>query len=91
MRYPGRRLRNLEGGEERKYKSIATIDENLRKHAKDEDPTQLWLAYMDEWNVTGAACVPWDIVLRQRERYFKGLRFREIEELLEDAERMELV
>jgi hypothetical protein len=61
------------------------------KHANDEDPSQLWVAYMDEWNVTGASAVPWEEVARQREGYFKGIKFRSIEDLLEDSKTMDVV
>lgn len=67
------------------------INENLEKHANDEDLSQLWVAYMDEWNVTGASAVPWGEVERQREKFFKGVKFRSIEELLEDSKTMDVV
>ena len=84
-------MKNENGGDERIYKSIETINDDLEEHAKDEDPSQLWLAFMDEWNVTGASAVPWEDVARQREKYFKGIQFRSIEELLEDAKTMDVV
>lgn len=46
---------------------------------------------MDEWNITGASAVPWDLVLEQREKYFCGIKFRTVQELMEDAEKMEKV
>lgn len=46
---------------------------------------------MDEWNVTGASAVPWEEVARQREGYFKGIKFRSIEDLLEDSKTVDVV
>lgn len=46
---------------------------------------------MDEWNVTGACAVPWDEVVRQREKYFRGIKFRSIAELLKDGEKAGIV
>lgn len=70
---------------------METIEGNLERHKDDEDPAQLWVAYMDEWNVTGASAVPWEVVERQREKYFKGIKFRGIGELLEDSKTMDVV
>ncbi|KAL0062103.1 hypothetical protein AAF712_011030 [Marasmius tenuissimus] len=72
-------------------RSAAEVETALTEHASDEDPSSLWKAYMDEWNVTGASAVPWDIVMRQRERYFDGIGFRSIQQLMKDAEKCEKV
>ncbi|KAK7034502.1 hypothetical protein VNI00_012349 [Paramarasmius palmivorus] len=64
---------------------IADIERALEEHAQDEDPSLLWKAFMDEWNVTGASAVPQDVALKQREKFFKGIKFRSIQELMEDA------
>ena len=40
---------------------------------------------MDEWNVTGASAVPLEVALKQRNKYFEGIKFRSIRELMEDA------
>ena len=42
---------------------------------------------MDEWNVTGASALPWNEVERQREQNFRGIKFGNIRELLEDGEK----
>ncbi|KAF5368884.1 hypothetical protein D9758_003100 [Tetrapyrgos nigripes] len=62
------------------------IKDSLCRHANDEDPSLLWKTFMDEWNITGASAVPWDIVVAQREKYFEGIKFRSIRELMEDAD-----
>ena len=46
---------------------------------------------MDEWNVLGASALPSAKVTEQREKYFKGVKFRTVKELLEDAKSMEIV
>jgi len=52
-------------------------------------PSYGW--HIDEWNTTGASAVPVEKALEQRETYFKGIKFRDINELLEDAKHMEVV
>lgn len=44
---------------------------------------------MDEWNYSGASSPPLDKVLEQRTRYFSGLKFRTIRELMEEGEKAE--
>eukprot|EP01112_Ceratiomyxa_fruticulosa_P020621 TRINITY_DN7080_c1_g1_i1.p1 TRINITY_DN7080_c1_g1~~TRINITY_DN7080_c1_g1_i1.p1 ORF type:complete len:314 (-),score=61.38 TRINITY_DN7080_c1_g1_i1:26-967(-) len=67
------------------YRSIESINEAIVTHKNSADPTQLWHAYMDEWNYTGASAVPQHIVELQRKKYFKDIHFRKIEDLLSDA------
>lgn len=66
---------------------LRVLHEEIALHAesKDRDPSRLWLAYMDEWNVTGVSAPPMEIVLRQREKFFQGVRFRGIKEVLRDG------
>ena len=40
---------------------------------------------MDEWSLIGATAVPRDEALQAREKYFKDVHFRNIEELLRDV------
>lgn len=62
------------------------------RHANDEDPSKgLWPAFMDEWNVTGASAPPIVKVQEQQERFFHGIHFRGIEEVLVDAGRSDKV
>lgn len=46
---------------------------------------------MDEWIVTGATACPKDKTLRQREKYFSGIKFSTLEELLQRAEKVEFI
>ncbi|TPX19196.1 hypothetical protein DIZ76_016982 [Coccidioides immitis] len=64
---------------------IRNLQREMARDDSDDDPTALWQAYMDEWNITGASAVPMDMVMRQREKFFSGLKFRGIEDLLEDG------
>ncbi|KAK7463121.1 hypothetical protein VKT23_007706 [Stygiomarasmius scandens] len=65
--------------------SVSEIQNALVTHANDQDPSLLWKAFMDEWNVTGASAVPLEVALEQRNKYFEGIKFRSIQELMEDA------
>jgi hypothetical protein len=67
------------------YRPVSDIEEARRRHATDSDPRELWLAFMDMWNATGAAAVPEDKVRHQRAKYFGSVRFRTIEELITEA------
>lgn len=42
---------------------------------------------MDEWNFSGASALPKDVVQKQRETLFDGIRFATVEELLETGRR----
>ncbi|OJJ35836.1 hypothetical protein ASPWEDRAFT_41077 [Aspergillus wentii DTO 134E9] len=61
--------------------------ENILQAVEDEklDDVQRAIAYMDEWNITGASAVPIDKVVEQREWFFSDMRFRGIGEYMEDA------
>ncbi|KAL1740770.1 hypothetical protein HDZ31DRAFT_46842, partial [Schizophyllum fasciatum] len=67
------------------YLSINEIKTALDMHKNDEDPSALWKAFMDEWNYTGASALPWDKVEAQRQKFFAGVKFRTVRELLEEA------
>ena len=73
------------------YVSATTIEADMVKYANDPSSHILVKAYMDEWNYSGASAVPLDKVLDQRSRFFNGVHFRTIEELLNDAEKLEIV
>lgn len=72
----------------RKFEVREKSKESILSALRDEEalePFKRAVAYMDEWNVVGASAVPMDRVLEQRERFFSGVKFRELRELLEDA------
>lgn len=46
---------------------------------------------MDEWNYSGASSLPYDTVVDQRKRFFEGIHFRGIKELLNDSKVKDIV
>lgn len=62
-----------------KYRKLEEIIKSKEEHINDEDPTLLWKDYMDLWNATGAASVPNDKVILQRNKYFLDINFMNIE------------
>ncbi|UJR38679.1 hypothetical protein I4U23_031345 [Adineta vaga] len=73
------------------YKSLDELEQDRTKHLHDEDPTELWLAFMDLWNATGASAVPMDKVEQQKKRYFSNIYFSNIEEFIRAAEKADRV
>ncbi|TRM66250.1 hypothetical protein BD626DRAFT_487180 [Schizophyllum amplum] len=67
------------------YLPIDEIKTALEVHKNDDDPSQLWKAFMDEWNYTGASALPWPKVEAQRRTLFPDVQFRTVRQLLEDA------
>lgn len=55
------------------------------KNEETLDPVQRAMAYMDEWNISGASAVPMERVQEQRERFFPGIKFRGLRDFLHDA------
>ena len=64
------------------YRTREDIERALTLPPNQENQEAIFLAGVDEWNVIGAASCPREKTLRQREKYFKGLNFVTIEELL---------
>ncbi|MCJ1482586.1 hypothetical protein MMC06_002752 [Schaereria dolodes] len=75
---PGRPLINSQ-------KSVESIEQALVVHANDDDPALLWTAFMDEWNITGASAPLRSEILRQRNKYFSNVKFRNSGKLLQIA------
>jgi nucleoside-diphosphate-sugar epimerase len=69
------------------YKSLEELEQDRAKHLYDEEPSELWLAFMDLWNATGASAVPMDKVEQQRQKYFTDIHFSNIEEFIRTAEK----
>ena len=71
------------------YRSLEDIQETILREeaAIKEDAghprSALWLAYMDLWNANGAAGLPDDKVKAHREKYFRGLSFMSVREIVE--------
>lgn len=62
-----------------------TIAEEEAALKKDwNHPTSaLWLAYMDLWNANGAAGLPDEKVQAHRQKYFQGMSFMSIRDIIE--------
>lgn len=50
-----------------------------------------YTATIDEWSGFGGTAVPREEALRHREKYFKDVHFRTIEELLHDSKTMQII
>ena len=68
------------------YKSWDEIQQSLAAHAHDEDLTALELAQIEEMMVMGYLACPKEKTMRQREKYFKNVAFRDLRTLLRCAE-----
>lgn len=68
---------------ERKYRSLAEIQEGIRTNQGTED-FQIWLQ-MQEWSATGAQGLPLAEVEKQRAKYFKDIHFRTVDEFLQES------
>ena len=76
----------------RTYKSTSEIQLALEEHGHDETMSkESEVAQVEEMMVLGCLAVPREKTLRQRGKYFQGVRFRGLEELLSDAEGVEFI
>jgi nucleoside-diphosphate-sugar epimerase len=78
--YPNKKLKIT-------YKPIEELEQDRANHLHDKDPTELWLAFMDLWNATGASAVPMEKVEQQKKKYFDNIHFSNIEEFIKTAEK----
>ena len=69
------------------HKSWVEIQHSLAEHAHDEDLTALELAQVEEMMVMGYLACPKEKTMRQREKYFKNVAFRDLRTLLRCAEK----
>lgn len=53
------------------------------------DEAKYYTATIDEWSLDGGSSVPMDEALQQRQRYFQGVHFRTIDEILTSAKNEE--
>ncbi|CAI6046133.1 unnamed protein product [Clonostachys chloroleuca] len=66
--------------------------EKIEKAVEDfSDPEKQYMASIDEWTVRGAGLVPLDVARKQRENLFSSIKFRTIEELLHEAQTVDIV
>lgn len=69
----------------RSYRSLEDIAASMAEYDTNPGP-QSDIAELEKWTVTGATACPKDTTLRQREKYFSGIRFLTVEEMLRKAE-----
>lgn len=55
------------------------------------DPDKQYIASIDEWTVAGAGLVPMDVAEKQRAKFFSNVKFRTIEELIQEAQVSDVV
>ncbi|KAF4975560.1 hypothetical protein FZEAL_7675 [Fusarium zealandicum] len=73
---------------QRSYVTRDTLDQDL---AREEEDAVWYTATIDEWSLTGATAVPHQEALQQRDKYFKDVHFRNIDDLLQDSKSMEII
>ncbi|KAH7145567.1 hypothetical protein B0J13DRAFT_443352, partial [Dactylonectria estremocensis] len=73
---------------EKTYRSKEDIDSALQQ---TEDKAKWYTATMEEWSILGGSALPMEEAIQQREKYFQGVRFRDIEELLESSKSMQII
>ena len=49
------------------------------------DRAKWYTATMDEWSYLGGTAVPHEEALQQRQKYFEGIKFRTIDDILADG------
>ncbi|TFY83558.1 hypothetical protein EWM64_g465 [Hericium alpestre] len=70
------------------YTSPASVYRDIVDYHDDpENVGKLLLAYMDEWNFSGASATPTDIVEEQRRKFFPDIHFHSVKEIMEIGER----
>ncbi|KAJ0417361.1 NAD(P)-binding protein [Aspergillus carlsbadensis] len=75
----------------RTHRTIEEINAAVAAAEKDPSTDPLELAQIEQWEVSGATACPREKTLRQREKYFSGLKFVTIEEMLKMGVEMEHV
>ncbi|KAL2687915.1 hypothetical protein Neosp_005484 [[Neocosmospora] mangrovei] len=66
--------------------------EEIERIVEDgSDPEKQYIASIDEWTVAGAGLVPMDVAEKQRAKFFGDVKFRTIEELIQEAQVSDIV
>ncbi|RSL59372.1 hypothetical protein CEP54_007325 [Fusarium duplospermum] len=66
--------------------------EEIEKAVEDgSDPDKQYIASIYEWTVTGGALVPMDIAEKQRVEFFSDVKFRTIEQFIQEAQATDIV
>ncbi|KAJ4124522.1 hypothetical protein NW754_000220 [Fusarium falciforme] len=72
----------------RTYVTKEMLEKDLTRGVED---AAWYTATIDEWSGFGGTAVPREEALRHREKYFKDVHFRTIEELLHDSKTMQII
>ncbi|KAF4960074.1 hypothetical protein FSARC_10569 [Fusarium sarcochroum] len=73
---------------QRKYVTREDLDKDL---AREEQDGTWYTATIDEWSGFGGTAVPYDEALKAREKYFKDVHFRTIDDLLDESKNREII
>lgn len=65
------------------HRSLEAITHSLNAPST---PDELWIAEIEEWQVSGATACPVAKTQRQYEKFFAGMEFMSVEEMLRKAE-----
>ncbi|PYI23162.1 MFS general substrate transporter [Aspergillus violaceofuscus CBS 115571] len=67
---------------ERNYRSGEEIGTTIQQYEDQPESLELAIAEAEEWTISGATACPQEKTLRQREKFFAGMHFTTVEELL---------
>ncbi|PYI32032.1 MFS general substrate transporter, partial [Aspergillus indologenus CBS 114.80] len=67
---------------ERNYRSEEEIGTTIQQYEDQPESLELAIAEAEEWTISGATACPQEKTLRQREKFFAGMHFTTVEELL---------
>ncbi|KAK3195953.1 hypothetical protein K4F52_000820 [Lecanicillium sp. MT-2017a] len=65
-----------------KHQSLEQIRRELERESTKQDAAYTALLLTSEWTALGGQGLPQEIVLAQREKYFAGIKFQSVDELL---------
>ncbi|KAJ3529641.1 hypothetical protein NM208_g9671 [Fusarium decemcellulare] len=66
--------------------------EKIKRVVEDaSDLERQYIASIDEWTAAGAGLIPLEVASKQREQLFSDIKFRTIEELIQEAQHSEIV
>ncbi|OJK04315.1 hypothetical protein ASPACDRAFT_48877 [Aspergillus aculeatus ATCC 16872] len=71
---------------ERNYRSKEDIETTIKQYEDRPESLELAIAEAEEWTISGATACPKEKTLRQREKFFAGMHFTTVQELLNRAE-----
>ncbi|TFK98265.1 hypothetical protein BDV98DRAFT_573337 [Pterulicium gracile] len=87
----GKPLTRLQNDRAARAQSYDVILKVIEENSHDETSIALLEAYFDEASVSEGTACPADLVARQKEELFQGIKFRSIDELLKDSERLDKI